>query len=286
MQQLQGKVAVITGAASGIGLALARRAADYGMRLALADIEAETLESVGNELQDSGAEVLCQVLDVRDGEAVKTFAERVKQRFGAVYLLANNAGVGGGGPIWETSEQDWQWVLGVNLWGVIHGLRAFVPDMVARNEGHIVNTASIAGLMSAPGTGTYTVSKHAVVALSEVLAGDLRNAGADLIGVSVLCPSFVATQIYACDRNRPDKAQMSPQQREEQAQMEAMAAGFFQTAMPAEDCAELVFSAMRDRRFYVLTHPEGSRIQVDKRLRAILEDGYPDVKGPEDFPLA
>lgn len=281
MDDFDGKVAVITGAASGIGLALAHHAAGLGMKLALADIEAAALNDAAAGLRDGGAELLIQAVDVRDAAAMAAFANAVFDRYGTVHLLCNNAGVGGGGPLWEATVEDWEWVLGVNLWGVIHGLRLFVPAIVANNEGHVVNTASVAGLMSAPNTGTYTVSKHAVVAMSEVLTGDIRNAGADQVGVSVLCPSFVATRIYASDRNRPENTVTSA----EQQAIEEMAAGFFASAMPADDAARLVFDAITARRFYVLTHPAGTREKVERRMRQILDDGYPDLGGPEDFPL-
>ncbi|MBK6585131.1 MAG: SDR family NAD(P)-dependent oxidoreductase [Gammaproteobacteria bacterium] len=282
MKDLRDKVAVITGGASGIGFSLAQQALARGMRVVIADIEATVLERAAAQLDGS---LLCVRTDVSNPGSVNELARKTLQHFGGVHLLFNNAGVGGGGPLWEASAADWEWVLGVNLWGVINGVRAFTPHLIAQNEGHIVNTASIAGLMSAPGTSTYTVSKHAVVALSEVLHGDLRNAGAD-VGVSVLCPSFVNTQIYASDRNRHDEqmAAKSAQQLAEQAVIEEMTAAFFSTALAPERVAEQVFEAIAERRFYILTHPQGSKQQVEQRLGDILQGRNPSVSGPEAYP--
>ncbi|HVN50139.1 MAG TPA: SDR family NAD(P)-dependent oxidoreductase, partial [Acidimicrobiales bacterium] len=165
MDELHGKVAVVTGAASGIGRGLAQRFAAEGMRLALADIEAQPLEAVGRELRAGGTDVLTVVTDVSDGAQVDALGEAVVDRFGGVDLVCNNAGVGGGGMMRDLTTADWQWVLGVNLWGVIHGMRVFLPKLVAQGSGHIVNTASLAGLVAAPFMGPYNASKFAVVAI-------------------------------------------------------------------------------------------------------------------------
>jgi NAD(P)-dependent dehydrogenase (short-subunit alcohol dehydrogenase family) len=288
MKSFTNKVAVVTGAASGIGLAIAKEAASLGMRVAIVDIEAGLLSAVQAELEGLGAAaVLSVACDVSDDGQVEALATKVKDAFGAVHLLFNNAGVSAGGAIWELDAEYWEWVMGVNLYGVIHGVRHFTPYMIEQGEGHIVNTASIAGLMSAPGTGPYTVSKHAVIALSEVLFGDLRNAGAN-VGVSVLCPSFVDTKIYAADRLRPmdDATRNDPARIAEQEAMEEAAAAFFaDTAMDPSVVAKQVFAAIEKGQFYILTHPEGSREQVEKRMRAVLDDGVPSAAGPEDFPL-
>ena len=192
MKDLQGKVAVITGGASGIGRAVADRAAGEGMKIVLGDIEEGPLKEAVDELTGRGAEALGVVTDVSDAASVRALRDRTLDRFGAVHLVHNNAGIGLGGPIWEVSEEDWRWILGVNLWGVIHGVATFVPLLIAQGEGHIVNTASIAGLTAAPFLGPYNASKHAVVAISETLFKDLQAMGAP-VGVSVLCPGFVQT---------------------------------------------------------------------------------------------
>ena len=194
MDDLQGKVAVITGGASGIGRAVAGRAAAEGMKVVLGDIEEGPLKEAVGDLTSSGAEALGVVTDVSDGASVEALRDQALDRFGAVHLVHNNAGIGLGGPIWEVSEEDWRWILGVNLWGVIHGVRTFTPLLVEQGEGHIVNTASIAGFIAAPFLGPYNATKQAVVAISETLFKDLQ-AVASPVGVSVLCPGFVQTRI-------------------------------------------------------------------------------------------
>jgi len=202
MEDLEGKVAVVTGAASGIGRALADRWAADGMKVVLADVEQGPLDAARDELDASGADVLAVPTDVSDAAQVEALAAATLDHFGGVHLLCNNAGVGGGGPSWEVSLEDWSWVLGVNLWGVIHGIRAFVPHLIAQDEGHVVNTASIAGFAYAPMMGPYNASKAAVVAISETLQRDLELQGSK-VGVSVLCPGWVNTRIHESDRNRP-----------------------------------------------------------------------------------
>ena len=205
MQDLRGKVAVITGGASGIGRAVAERAAGEGMKLVLGDIEEGPLKETVDDLTSKGAEALGVVTDVSDAASVRALRDRTLDRFGAVHLVHNNAGIGLGGPIWEVSEEDWRWILGVNLWGVIHGVATFVPVLMEQGEGHVVNTASIAGLIAAPFLGPYNATKQAVVAISETLFKDLQAVGAP-IGVSVLCPGFVQTRIAESERNRPSWA--------------------------------------------------------------------------------
>jgi len=285
MDKFTDKVAVVTGGASGIGLALARHALGRGMKVVIADIEQAALDQAAVEL-DGGDNLLAVATDVASSSAVDELARRTEETFGCAQLLFNNAGVGGGGPIWEQTEADWAWLLGVNLWGVIHGMRAFTPQMIVQGEGHIVNTASIAGLISAPGTSTYTVSKHAVVALSEVLYGDLRNAGAN-VGVSVLCPSYVNTRIHDFERNRPGagNAVLSEEKLAEEQAIEEATVAFFDTALSPDIVAGQVFDAIASDQFYILTHPEGSKVQVEKRMRGILDDSNPTIAGPEDFPL-
>lgn len=282
MKAFAGKIAVITGAGSGIGLGIARRCARENMQLVLVDIEQQALEQAQQEVDTLGTgSSIVRQLDVSDAVQVEALATEVFEQYGAVHLLVNNAGVGGGGRnCWELDLEYWQWVLGVNLWGVIHGIKYFTPAMLKQSEGHIVNTASVAGLMSAPGSAAYNVSKHGVVTLSETLHGELRNASA-AIGVSVLCPSYVDTRIYAAERNSPQGIEPS----QEQQAMEAAAGEFFAAvAMSTEKVADKVFEAIIDERFYVLTHP-GIKQQVDKRSQAIINDGAPEFTGAEDFPL-
>ena len=205
MEDLDGKVAVITGGASGIGLAVAQRAAAEGMKIVLGDIEEEPLAQAVDALTGAGAEAIGVRTDVADRASVASFRDGALERFGAVHLVHNNAGIGLGGPIWEVTEEDWRWILGVNLWGVIHGVATFTPLLLEQGEGHIVNTASIAGLIVAPFLGPYNATKQAVVAISETLFKDLQTV-ASPVGVSVLCPGFVQTRIAESDRNRPDWA--------------------------------------------------------------------------------
>ncbi len=277
MSGLRGKTAVITGAGSGIGLALARRAAREGMNLVLADIDAADLGAAANELQAEGVEVLARVVDVAKADAVAALADAAFTRFGAVRLLCNNAGVALCKPAWEVSAEDWSWVLGVNLHGVIHGLQAFVPRMLAEGEaGRIVNTASAAGLLSPPGFAAYSVSKHAVVALSEVLHHDLALRGSKL-RVSVLCPAWVNTRIAQSERHR------EPAERRDPPALDAVSASVALSVLHATsagldpaDVADAVFQADAEDRFYILTHG-ATRAGVRVRMEDILEDRPPTL---------
>ncbi|GGE76341.1 SDR family oxidoreductase [Massilia psychrophila] len=261
MKNFNGKVAVITGAASGLGLEFANRAAALGMQLVLADVDLDGLDKARAELEGGGATVLAMPCDVRKGVQVQALADAAMAQFGAVHLVFNNAGVGSGGLIWENSEADWEWVLGVNLWGVIHGVRIFTPLMLecaARDpsfEGHIVNTASMAGLLNAPAMGVYNVSKHAVVSLSETLYHDLQLVGAP-IGASVLCPYFVPTGISQSHRNRPLDVKMTAGPTASQVAAQAMTSKAVESGkVSAFDVARLTFEAIADGQFYIYSHP-------------------------------
>jgi len=272
MQEFRDRVAVVTGAASGIGFALAERFAAEGMRVVLADVEAAALADAERRL-GGGNRVLAVTTDVSKPEQVDALAERAIGRFGAVHVLCNNAGVSLGGPLWEHTLDDWHWVLGVNLWGVVHGVRAFVPLMIQQGvPAHVVNTASLAGLTSNAFLGIYNVTKHAVVTLSETLAQDLALSDAP-VKVSVLCPGFVRTNIADSDRNRPsslgDGAGIRPEAFE-QAIRTALAAGL----APAEVAAQVV-DAIRHERFYVFPHPDIVQDRVRRRLEDILQNRPP-----------
>jgi NAD(P)-dependent dehydrogenase (short-subunit alcohol dehydrogenase family) len=278
MQELEGKVAVVTGAASGIGRAMAEVFAAQRMRLVLADIEEPALSSAASELRQAGAAVLPFRLDVSKPAEVDALADAAYREYGAVHVLCNNAGVGGqGGPAWVGSLENWDWVLGVNLFGVIHGVHSFVPRMVAGGqEGHVVNTASIAGLISGAMIAPYFVSKHEVVALSETLSVDLQLTGARL-GVSVLCPGFVKTRIAESDRNRPESLGPSPLASDQMRQM--MKAMVDQGTEPSVIAAQ-VLDAIRQNRFWILTHLELDAV-VRNRMDAILERRNPQFVPPQ-----
>ncbi len=253
MEDLQGKVAVITGGASGIGRAVADKAAAEGMKIVIADIEEGPLKEAEGELTGQGAEAIGVVTDVSDAASVRELRDRALERFGAVHLVHNNAGIGTGGPIWEFSEEDWRWIIGVNQWGVIHGVSTFVPLLMEQGEGHVVNTASIAGLTTTAFLGPYHATKFAVVAMSEVLYKDLQVAGSP-VGVSVLCPGFVQTRIAESDRNRPAWA---PEREVEGAEeLRAVIQGMVDGGIPPAAVADRVIAAVKTNTFYILTHPE------------------------------
>ena len=269
MDDLHGKVAVVTGAASGIGLALAQAFGAAGMKVVLADIEAEALEQAAATLP-AGIEAEAVVCDVSDGAQVDALRDSAVQRFGTVHVVVNNAGVSAGGPVWEQSVEDWEWVLGVNLWGVIHGVRAFTPLLIEQGEGHIVNTASMAGLSSPPFMAVYNVSKHGVVTLSETLFADLAMTGATGVGVSVLCPGWVRTRIHEAGRNRPGAANGLPvSDGAEQAGFADVVGSLIESGLDPADVAAQVLDAVRQDRFYVLTHPEWDAMIAERTERII-----------------
>jgi NAD(P)-dependent dehydrogenase (short-subunit alcohol dehydrogenase family) len=278
MQDVEGKVAVVTGAASGIGRAMVDRFAAAGMQVVLADIEAEALEKAEAEVQSTGAETLAVVTDVSQRASVDALAAAAVERFGGTHVLCNNAGVSGGfgGALWETTERDWAWTMGVNLMGVVHGIQAFLPGMVARGEpGHVVNTSSVLGLATGGGS-IYGVRKHAVTRLSEGLWYDLRAAGAP-IGVSVLCPGMIATRIISSGRNRPDELRNDgePSGPEVEQRVAMVQQLFADEGMPPSEVAEMVFDGILAERFYVLTHPEAEKETVRARFQAILDETDP-----------
>ncbi len=278
MKDFQDKVAVVTGAASGIGRALAEKSAQEGMKVVLADVEESALKQAEEELQASGAQVLAVRTDVSKADEVEALAKVTYETYGAVHLLFNNAGVGAGTTVWESSLADWQWVLGVNLWGVIHGIHFFVPRMLAQDsEGHIVNTASSAGLIASSGLGMYKVSKHGVVTLSETLALELAARGAKL-KASVLCPEWVNTRILDAERNRPQALANAPEEQnmspEMVAAVQAMRQWLAQEGMQPSQVAEMVFDAIRQEKFYILTHPTTKQV-VQLRMEAILQERMP-----------
>ena len=278
ISDFKGKTAVITGAGSGFGLAVARISASLGMQLVLIDVQQDTLDAANAELQAAGAQTLVFRLDVSNAAQMEAMADSVKSRWGAPHLVFNNAGVGSGGLIWENTVKDWDWVLGVNVMGVVHGVRLFTPMMLeaaaqdATWQGHIVNTASMAGLLNPPNMGTYNVSKHAVVSLSETLFQDLSLVTGQ-IGASVLCPYFVNTGISQSFRNRPADIDGKPtrSQKVQHAMIsKAVAAG----KVSAAEVAQLVFDAVALNQFYIYSHPKAIGA-VQTRLEDVLQARNP-----------
>ena len=281
MRTFKGRTAVITGAGSGFGLEASRVAARLGMNVVMADVQQDALDGAVAEIQVLGAPVLAFRLDVSKAAEVQALGAATLARFGAPHIVFNNAGVGAGGLIWETTLKDWEWVLGVNLMGVAHGVRVFTPMMLAAAkqdpayEGHIVNTASMAGLLNAPNMGVYNVSKHAVVSMSETLYQDLRLV-TDQISASVLCPFFVPTGITKSDRNRPGELsdagkKLTKSQLIGQAMSDkAVSSG----KVTAAQVAQFVFDAIAESRFYIFSHPK-SLASVQTRLEDIMTQRNP-----------
>ncbi len=279
MKDFKGRTAVITGGGSGFGREFAHIASSLGMNVVLADVQQDALDRVEAELGEKGTPVLARRIDVSKADEVESLAVETDSTFGATHLLFNNAGVGSGGLIWENSLRDWEWVLGVNLWGVIHGIRAFVPRMLASARadagyaGHIVNTASMAGLLNAPNMGIYNVSKHAVVSMTETLYQDLALVEAP-IGASVLCPYFVPTGISESHRNAPGDVSGEPATPSKRAQQMMSAKAVGSGKVTAADVAASVFEAIREGRFYVFSHPHALG-NVETRMKDIVESRNP-----------
>jgi len=281
IEDFKGKTAVLTGAGSGFGLECARIGARLGMNLVLADVQQDALDKAEAEMKAAGAPVLARKVDVSNAQQMEALAAAVKERFGAPHFVFNNAGVGSGGLIWENSVKDWEWVLGVNVWGVIHGVRLFTPMMLeaARKDplfqGHIVNTASMAGLLTPPNMGIYNVSKHAVVSLTETLYQDLRLVS-EQIGASVLCPYFVPTGITQSDRNRPgamaDEKPTKSQLIGRAMSEKAVGSG----KVTAAEVAQKVFDGITSDNFYIFSHPQALS-PVQSRMESILQ-----IKNPAD----
>jgi NAD(P)-dependent dehydrogenase (short-subunit alcohol dehydrogenase family) len=258
MKNLKGKVAVITGGASGLGRAIADVCVREGMKIVIADIEDRALQAAASELQYLGAEVLPVKCDVSKAADVQRLADKTYEAFGACHLLFNNAGVAGGKRAWEATEADWQWELGVNLWGVIHGIRIFVPRMLASGEeSYVINTASVAGLLNPTMSASYNVSKHGVVALTETLYHDLNEVGAK-IHAAVLCPAYVNTGIGESSRNRPEDLQNETEviSEAQQARHELLKQALIKGKKTAADVANDVFATIAEDKFYILTHPK------------------------------
>ena len=284
MKDFTGKVAVVTGAASGIGWALAEYCAKEGMKVVLADVDELALKEAENTLKNRGTHVVTVLTDVSRFNDVENLAQKTLDAFGCVHLLFNNAGVHTQNTIWESSLKDWEWTIGVNLWGVIHGIKAFVPIMIKQQtECHIVNSASLSGLIAGALEGSYRVTKHGVVSLSETLYIELGLAGMK-IGVSVLCPGFVHTKILENAQIRPKEFNSPPVQREMTPEKQVsvkMINEYFQngiqSGMPPSECAVLVFEAIRKDRFYIITHPTESYRQIQQRMDNIIQGRNPTV---------
>jgi NAD(P)-dependent dehydrogenase (short-subunit alcohol dehydrogenase family) len=276
MDELNGKVAVVTGAASGIGRAMAIAFAAEGMRLALADVEVGPLEDTLEMVRDHGVDAIAVPTDVSDPTQVEALAETTIGEFGDLHVACNNAGVSAGGLSWEVDLDTWNWILGVNLFGVLHGIRSFVPRIVESGGGHVVNTASMAGLTSPPGMSPYNVTKHAVVTLTESMALELAMTHPE-VGVSVLCPGWVRTRIHEADRNRPtnpaDAIEATPEAEAALGAMKEMVAGFIEGGLDPAAVAAQVVEAVKSNRVYILTHPHWESMITDRTERMVSGQG-------------
>ena len=275
----KGKTAVLTGAGSGFGLECARIGAKLGMNLVLVDIQQDALDAASREIEATGVPVLSIKLDVSSAEQMEAMGRTVFERFGAPHFIFNNAGVGSGGLIWENTVKDWEWVLGVNVMGVVHGVRVFVPMMLEAAkkdsawQGHIVNTASMAGLLNPPNMGVYNVSKHAVVSLSETLYQDLALV-TNQIGASVLCPFFVATGIGKSNRNHPAELHSEKPTKSQLIQQAMTGKAVDSGKVSAASVAQLVFDGIANNQFYIYSHPKAIK-SVQTRFEDILQARNP-----------
>jgi len=278
MQDLKGKVAVVTGAASGIGKALAHRFAAQGMKVVLADIGEQALAEAEYALRDGGADVIAVVTDVSVAESVDALARETIEHFGAAHVVCNNAGVGGadGSPAWEVPLSEWEWVFGVNFYGVLNGMRSFLPMLVEAGEGHMVNTASFAGLRPTPTLAPYAASKHAVVSLTETAFHELR-AMESPVGISVLCPAPVATNIADSYRNRPERFGGRAIPDEEQQELVDFLRAVLAQGLPPDEVAGHVLDGIKANRFWILTHEETRRVVRERA--AIITEGRDPVPG-------
>ncbi|ADM70831.1 1-deoxy-11-beta-hydroxypentalenate dehydrogenase [Paenibacillus polymyxa E681] len=279
MREFKDKIAVVTGAASGIGRAIADRCINEGMKVVLADIEEEALLRAEKQLKDMGAETLSVVTDISKEADIRALAQKTVQTFGAVHLLFNNAGVdaGTGCLLWENTVADWQWVINVNIWGILFATEIFVPIMLKQKTAcHIVNTASIAGLLSGPGNGIYSASKHAVLSLSETLHQELRLIGSN-VGVSVVCPGFVRTQIMDAERNRPTELSKQtglgnlPPERQAINQLARKAV---QNGILPEDVANQMFEGIKKGQLYIITEPK-FKPAIRQHMENVLNESNP-----------
>ena len=280
MKNYQDKIAVITGGGSGFGLEVARIGAARGMKLVLADVQQDALDRAKAELEGLGAKVLAMRVDVSKFEDIQALADATVKTFGVPNFVFNNAGVGAGGFVWEQEIADWQWLIGVNLWGVIYGVKAFTQlmlDAAARDpsyEGHIVNTASMAGLLTAPNMGIYNVTKHGVVALTETLYQDLSFV-TDQVHCSVLCPYFVPTGIAQSHRNRPtDLKHVAPPTKSQKVAQAMIDKSVNSGRVSAKDVAGFIFAAMDENKFYIYSHPKALG-NVERRMRDIVDGKNP-----------
>jgi NAD(P)-dependent dehydrogenase (short-subunit alcohol dehydrogenase family) len=271
MKELTGRVAVITGAASGIGLAMANAFAAEGMNIVLADVDEAGLNDASKRLNDSGTRAIAVPTDVREAAALDALRDAAVSAFGAAHVICNNAGIGVGGPIWQVPLESWEWVFAVNFWGVVHGIRSFVPLLLEQGEGHVVNTASAAGLVAAPFLGPYSATKFAVVAASETLAMELNGTG---IGVSVLCPLWVRTRIHESDRNAPPEVAALVGDESVFAGARDVIAGFIEAGLAPEIVAERVVEAVKTGGFWILPHEE-MRQAVRDRAESIAAGDLP-----------
>jgi NAD(P)-dependent dehydrogenase (short-subunit alcohol dehydrogenase family) len=280
MKEFKGKVAVITGAASGIGYGLAERCAKEGMKVVLAGINENTLKKAEKDIKKTGATTLVVKTDVSKEDDVKALAQKTVDAFGAVHLLFNNAGVGISSTVWESTLADWEWILGVNLWGVIYGIHFFVPIMLKQDtESYIVNTASIGGLVTSAPSANYCVSKHGVVALSETLYREFEQRGCN-IGVSVLCPGTIRSNILESERNRPIKLRNKPGEGVDMTDPNNQASIRFlkqlnENGMPPQQVADIVFNAIKEKKFYILPNAEIFKPMIQTRMEDILQERNP-----------